>query len=212
MARAIGDEAALRAIEESRERQREAFEAAKVSRDPDKIFCAVLLVGSGNRLPFLLDLVEDLPPETFWPLFLSTWPSCDATWAHRRRLVGVLREKGDAIPYLSPPDREFFDGLPDPVRVMRGCSASRVKSVSWTTREQVAIGFAHGHRLIPVPDPVVAVADIAKDAIFAVSTERHEAEVILAPAALRIRSVTPCLLYTSPSPRDRTRSRMTSSA
>jgi hypothetical protein len=69
------------------------------------------------------------------------------------------------------------------VTVYRGCGASRVRSLSWTTEKSTAEEFARGHRLILVIRPVLAEAFIAKEAIFAVFAEEYE--VLLNPRRLR---------------------------
>lgn len=85
--------------------------------------------------------------------------------------------------------RAFFDGLPDPIRVYRGCSRQHVMGIAWTTDRDVAKGFAQGHRGIPVPDAIIAEADIPKSAVFAIFLERDESEVLLNPERARMRSI-----------------------
>lgn len=188
---AAGDEALLQLIEKRREHQQALYNTALGSNDPGKINRALSFADSGSRLPMILDLTKDAPAQVFWAVFLKAWTSCDATWDHRRTLLRRLRRHRDAIAFLKPTDRAFYDAMPNRVRVFRGCAAARVKAISWTTSESVAISFARGHRTIPVPKPVVAVADIPKRCVFAVATAREENEVILDPAALKIRSVAP---------------------
>jgi hypothetical protein len=43
----------------------------------------------------------------------------------------------------------------------------------------VAEGFARGHRIIPVPDPVVAEAVVEREAGFAVVKGRNESELLI---------------------------------
>ena len=89
-----------------------------------------------------------------------------------------------AVPYLSSDGQVFFASLPDRIHVWRGCSQSRTRGLSWTTDEVVAVGFARGHRGIKIPSPVVAEGWIAKTAIFSVSADRGESEIVLDPARL----------------------------
>ena len=49
----------------------------------------------------------------------------------------------------------------------------------------IAEGFARGHRGIRVPDPLVASALIPTDAIFFVTDDRNEKEIVLNPRRLR---------------------------
>ena len=46
----------------------------------------------------------------------------------------------------------------------------------------VAEGFAHGHRGIRVPDPVIASAWVPKASIFALFSDRSESEALVDPA------------------------------
>jgi hypothetical protein len=127
------------------------------------------------------------PREIFWPVFCSHWSHCDATWWHQELLIYILRKKAPAI--LSDDEQKVFDALPDPVRVYRGCSRERIKGVSLTTERRIAEGFARGHRMIPVPDPVIASAMIAKGDIFITNSDRNEDEVLLDPDRLQELSV-----------------------
>lgn len=160
----------------------ETLEAAIAAVSRRARFC-----DSHERLFIMLQHIYHAPREVFWPVFLDMWDVCDATWDVQDLLLGALREHAPAI--LSDEERGIFDTLPDPVRVFRGCSRERVEGVSWTTERRVAEGFAHGHRFIPVPDPVVATAMIAKDSIFLANNERNEHEVLLDPDGLQGLSV-----------------------
>jgi hypothetical protein len=102
-----------------------------------------------------------------------------------------MRRKQRWAEFFSPAQREIFDALPDEITVFRGCSRSRVRGVAWTTDRRVAEGFAHGHRFIRVPDPVVASAIIPKEHIFFWTDERNEKEVVLEPRRLRKLAVEP---------------------
>jgi hypothetical protein len=144
-------------------------------------------INSANRLEALLRLVERQPSRVFWPAFIEGWPNCDATWLCQRELLKLLRAHHAEDPgpgYLPGDCREFFDGLPDPVEVFRGCSRPRIQGASWTTNRAVAEGFARGHRGIRVPDPVIASAVIPKEVIFAAFTDRQESEIVLDPRRL----------------------------
>jgi hypothetical protein len=102
----------------------------------------------------------------------------------RDELLSELTRRNSEEPgtlYLPDAARRHFEGLPDPIRVFRGTSRARVLGVSWTTDRQLAEGFARGHRRIPVPEAVVATALVPKAAIFGVTVERNESEVILDP-------------------------------
>lgn len=142
-------------------------------------------VSTTNRLGVLLDMTAGLPPELFWPVFLDCWSDCDDTaWEHQR-LLRRLRQQGTGVPHLSAADRAFYDTLPSEVTVYRGCSRPRVRRVSWTTERPVAESFARGHRNVAVPDAVVATAVVPRAALFGVSVDRNEHEVLVDPDTLR---------------------------
>ncbi|MCZ6774642.1 MAG: hypothetical protein O7G83_22025 [Proteobacteria bacterium] len=144
-------------------------------------------INSDTRLPVMLRRLLREPPAVFWPVFLDAWPNCDATWELRSDLLYLLRRASASEPsrgYFDPDTLAFYDELPDPATIYRGCSHARVRGVSWTTDRDSAATFAHGHRSIPVPDPVVAQATMPKEAVFAVFTERNESEVLVDPRRL----------------------------
>jgi hypothetical protein len=127
------------------------------------------------------------PREIFWPVFCDCWSRCDDTWYLQPYLIPALRNHAPAI--LSEDEQKIFDALPDRVRVYRGCSRERINGASWTTDRSVAENFARGHRMIPVPDPVVATGIIAKVDIFMTHSRRNEDEVLLDPDRLQELSV-----------------------
>lgn len=161
----------------------------------------------------MLDVTQDDPAVVFWPVFHQTWPVCDDTWWLSKQLLSTLRRQRDEAwddgaggPAIDLAlfsmdehnaginrDREFYGSLPynKPFPVYRGCSRSRVRGISWTTDRQVAMSFAQGHRGISVPDSVLASATITLDAIFTVSQDREESEIILDPRRLRGLKVEP---------------------
>ena len=147
--------------------------------------------GSADRLGTMVRAIFDdgpLDPDVFWPVFLKTWPSCDATWDWRGPLLTLLRaaqKKRPAIHYMKGDSIDLFNGLPDPTPIYRGCSASRVRGISWTIERSIALRFKRGHRFITVPTPVLAEAVVRKDAIFCTIARRNESEVLIDPRRLR---------------------------
>ena len=140
--------------------------------------------GSHCRTGAMLDRLVGVDTPTFWQVFLDLWNVCDDTWEHRADLLATLRSHSliaPAIKYMTGADRAFASSLPEPVKVWRGCCRERVRGLAWTTDRAVAERFARGHRGIPVPDPVVAEATIARAGVFFVSTERKESEIVLDP-------------------------------
>ena len=151
-------------------------------------------INSVTRLPVMLRRLFREPPAVFWPVFLEAWPSCDRTWESRSALLSLLRRTSaseSSRRYFDPKALAFYDGLPDPVTIYRGCSRARVRGVSWTTDRASAATFARGHRSIAVPDPVIAQATMPKQAVFAVFTERSETEVLVDPRRLRKLQIEP---------------------
>jgi hypothetical protein len=182
--RAMAAHDAIQEYRQSRDRHR--HKAAL-----DAVKCCSLAENSDRRLLTVLGLIEFAPPEIFWPAFMAAWSQCDVTWQHRTRLLQAMNTAQPALAFLELSQRQFFDTLPSQVTVFRGCSASRVRAIAWTTSRAVAEGFARGHRGIPVPTPVVASAIIPKEHIFFVSDERAEKEIVLNPRRLREMLVEP---------------------
>ena len=149
----------------------------------DDEICRVLFgpgVYSETCVLTVLDLLTRAhSDETFWRIFNLGWPCCDETFNQRGKLLSLLAERGTAAPFLEGRDRDFYEGLPDNVRIYRGCSVERVRGLSWTIDRAVAAAFARGHRGINVPNAVVATAVIPREAIFTVATDREEQEVVI---------------------------------
>jgi hypothetical protein len=142
---------------------------------------------SHERLPNFLPLIAPAPPTIFWPALMAHWASCDNTWSVGDELLAALvrqDRRGVAEHYFDDASRGFFQSLPETVAVYRGCSRSRIRGLAWTTDQDVASGFARGHRGIPVPEPVIATGLISKSDIFFVAAERNESEVVIDPAGL----------------------------
>ncbi len=141
-------------------------------------------VQSDDRLEILWGLTLAWPPALASEAYQRFYSGCDDTWYMRATLLERLREIGFGQPHKEPDDIAFFESLPDRVKVWRGCSASRVRGLSWTTARDTALRFARGHRMIQVPNPTLASAVIPKTAIFFVVTNRKESEIILDPRRL----------------------------
>jgi hypothetical protein len=177
------------------EKQIECFwrDLVKKSR-VEQIGSYLLLFDSQDRIEALWHAVFDEPVEIFWPVFIEWWNACDDTWRWRSILLDTLKYRttqGAATNFLSAENKAFSDSLPGRFPVFRGSSRARVRGLAWTTDHTVTEGFAHGHRMIPVPDPVVSSAQIDKTAVFFVSVDRGESEVVLNPRRLRRLRVEP---------------------
>lgn len=150
-------------------------------------------VDSANRLEAtVMAIVDDARGEldagVFWPVFLEAWPDCDSTWYWQPALLELIRcasRQSPARPYMAREDRSFLDSLPPTVTIYRGCSAPRVRGISWTTDKTVATGFRNGHRGIAVPDPVLVETTIKRESALAAFTSRKESEVLIDPDELR---------------------------
>jgi hypothetical protein len=176
-------------------RQQQAWEQ-KLSQERKKLRAkpkAHAIVGhlwklnSTERTEVMIDILGGVDTPTFWRVLTGVWNACDDTWTFRRDLLSLLRRHAAvecSREYMSRTGRAFLDSVPRWIRVYRGCSASRVRGISWTTQPKAARGFARGHRLISVPEPVIATATIPKEAVFFVSTDRKEHEIILDPRSL----------------------------
>jgi hypothetical protein len=144
-------------------------------------------IDSANRLGHMLDALILQEGDAFWRVFATVWPSCDDTWDLREELLRALDAAGpgweDAI---SPEDAAWFAALPDVLTIHRGCSIGRVFGASWTVDKGTAISFAKGHRMIKVPDPVVATARVSKREVLFATNRRHEAEVLVDPWIKRV--------------------------
>jgi hypothetical protein len=147
--------------------------AALVERISD-ISCRL---SSEHRLPNLLEVWGQAPPDVFWASLASEWSMCDDTWADLDDLLEIMREYRQWAPA-----RRY---LGRSLRVYRGCARDRVLGIAWTTDRAVAENFAHGHRGIRNPDPVIATAMVSPGDIFLRLNDRGEREVLLDPELLR---------------------------
>jgi hypothetical protein len=150
--------------------------------------------GSANRLEMFLAMTQFSDDSTFWKVFNAVWSDCDNTWDSQ----GDLRDEIEwrsinggplSQDFLDLDQRAFLDGLKTDHRSMitvyRGCSAPRLRGMSWTSDLDVARRFAKGHRGIPVPEAAVFRAKVRKDSIFTVILDRGESEVVLSPVGLK---------------------------
>jgi hypothetical protein len=142
----------------------------------------MLMLGSHERIAALLPLIENESAETFWPIFRKWWPACDCAGGWNWLLAEIFHRVGPA-----PDPGEFFHSLPDCITVYRGASRERIEgAISWTTNLKVAQHFAHGHRLIRVPDPVIATGVINKLDVFLATNERSESEILALPHIINV--------------------------
>lgn len=177
--------------------QARASKAARAAKGFAKIEAVrhlSLLMDSHERAAKLVPLIENEPPEIFWPIFLSEWTICDAAWEWQQKLIPILRRVGPCPReiYLehARDNGQFWSSLPDDLTLYRGCSRAHVNAISWTANRSIAEGFAKGHRFIRVPDAVIATATIRKADIFAATDDRKESEIICLPRVVGIENWT----------------------
>lgn len=132
---------------------------------------------SADRAALVASWAASLKPatggEAFWQVVRRQWPSFD-----RINHTEYRRQFHRFEPYWLPTRAEVK--LKDKLVVYRGQSALSRVGLSWTLRREVAEGFAHGHRGIQVPDPVVLERRIErKHVAMAFLDDRDEAEVAL---------------------------------
>jgi hypothetical protein len=96
----------------------------------------------------------------------------------------MLRQGSTVADQLPPAARAFYEALPDPVPICRGCDQGRERGLHWTTSRAVAEGFATGKRCLNA-HPTLASAEIPKRHVIAVFVCRDENEVVVDPRRLR---------------------------
>ena len=61
----------------------EAFEVLKSLHDPHDGRTEL-------RIKNLVGVLEEVPTNLFWPVFLNTWPNCDQTWPFQKNCCGCF--------------------------------------------------------------------------------------------------------------------------
>jgi len=106
--------------------------------------------------------------DVFWQVVTQEWNSFD-------------RIRHDEFQYLF---QKFVDGappcdVPERMTVYRGQDKSAPKGLAWTLDRDVADGFAHGHRNINNPNPVVLEMEVTRDQVVFTCDDRNESEIVL---------------------------------
>jgi hypothetical protein len=130
-----------------------------------------------QRLCVLLDLIEGAAPSIFWACLDHQWRNYHLPRTLQARLLRACRRNAQQRPSL--------DRLPASLIVFRGCSRPRIRGLSWTRDESVAARFAFAEYGVTVPDPIIARAEISRDAVFLAIDGRNEAELLVDPRRLR---------------------------
>lgn len=145
-------------------------------------------IDSVGRAYSLIDLLNNVwMPDSFkWAIFQDTWPSCDnVDYDMLAELEECFTEGTPGWSHLKGDDLEFYNSLPETVRVYRGASLGRQRGWSWTTDRTVALQFAKGHRGIFPDDAAVFSGLIWKTDIWTVFTDRRECEVFCPPSEVQ---------------------------
>ena len=144
----------------------------------------------------------------FWSLFTCWWDDCEANLAHRWMPTALatartLFRHRNAIPYLDPDDRAFFDLLPESVSVYRGVGDAKFRGISWTTDREVAGWFAWRFSQRDTPGYLLS-GRVRKSSIIA-AFSGSESEVICLPRHVHGRKVevAPHRDHSTPAPWDK---------
>jgi hypothetical protein len=81
-------------------------------------------------------------------VFLEWGNVCDAPWANRSLIAGMLRQIPTAADLLPPAARTLYEALPDPVPIWRGCDRGRERGLHWTTNGRDVLPNVDGRSLI----------------------------------------------------------------
>jgi hypothetical protein len=168
-------------------KMQQAIDSGDTEAAIDAAVSACFLCDSEGRLRVMIHTLvfnADVPPEVFWPVWMLHWSSVDYSAHWHKYLPGFFRQRGPAAPFYTEEQENFFAGLPDKVTVYRGCDASLVHGVSWTTRKNVARYFATGGRYGVPDNPVVLTGEIARespDLFYVTGDDRSEAEIVCTP-------------------------------
>ena len=125
--------------------------------------------GSAERPWKVLEWANTCSGKAFWAVVLREWSTFDRI--PHVEFATMFTKFADHAP--PKPD------LPVRMTVYRGQSASAPKGLSWTRDRSVAEGFAHGHRNIRVPDPVVLEMEVTPAQVAFYTNARKEREVVL---------------------------------
>jgi hypothetical protein len=161
---------------------------------------AVGMYGNGGRLPQTIrhafrfgSSKTAKNPETFWPILIELWDGYDWTCCEDMWwLTNLIRLMDDQKPgsgheYIAEDSVPFFEDLPNPVTVYRGCARRHVKGIAWTTDYATALFFA-GRCNTAADDPVIVTGRIALNdpKLYFASNERTEFEIVCQPEIISI--------------------------
>lgn len=151
---------------------------ADVEAIADEIWCTT---NSTNRLEALLQKVQMMDFEQGYQLFKLVWPTCDVTGPNAKIAAEYLNDclsEVQLAEYLSQKERQWFEALPDNIRVYRGSDTQTLVGLSWTTSKETALQFALGHRCIFNETPVLLSGFIRKHHVLMADNSRNEFELL----------------------------------
>jgi hypothetical protein len=115
----------------------------------------------------------------FWRVVALEWSSFDRIDHYKFGILFSRYRPHWTTDVWAPDDFTFYASLPERLKVYRGQSADWEVGLSFTIDPTVAKSFAHGHRGIRLPNPVVLEVEINKADIAFATNEREESEVVL---------------------------------
>lgn len=151
---------------------------ADVEAIADEIWCTT---NSTNKLEALLQKVQMMDYEQGYQLFKLVWPTCDVTGLYANIAAEYLNDclsEVQLAEYLSKEERQWFEALPDNIRVYRGSDAQTLFGLSWTTSKETALQFALGHRGIFNETPALLSGFIRKHHVLMADNSRSEFELL----------------------------------
>lgn len=119
--------------------------------------------------------------------FKEHWSSTDDTYEYGGTILFELEGFDSADEFrlhLDESEKAWMSSLGQRFTVYRGCDESRIDGISWTTDRSVAESFAHGHRSIRNPNPVIVSAECHQHDVLMAINDREEFEIIVDPSRL----------------------------
>ena len=151
----------------------------------DDIAKAMWFTDSYSRIHYVMKAYRP-NDASFFKFLGEQWTSFDNLFEFRYELVNLfVRNRQYTSLMMDDDDLEFYDSLPDVIKVYRGQDASNEVGLSWSTSKEVAHNFATMFARYRCKNPVLLSASIEKSQIFAVKVGRNESEVICLPNTLR---------------------------
>lgn len=135
--------------------------------------------GSAERATEFIKLAQRMTGTQFWEVLHSQWSGFDVIdHFAMKQLLQKFAVDWD-VKFLETNDRAFYESLPKEVIIYRGQATDSLIGLSWTTDYEVAKSFSQGHRGYLCPNPLIIKAQISKQKIAGVYTDRAESEVLL---------------------------------